>query len=72
LQQECVPSLQACVDTLLFELSSLHSDMSLNLKGLLLSIGLSFLCVFEGIGFGEDSFSLLLYSLLSLSLVGSA
>lgn len=44
--------------------------MSLNLKGLLLSISLSYLCLFEGIGFGEDFFSLLLCSLLSLSLVG--
>jgi hypothetical protein len=35
-----------------------------------LSISLSYLCLFKGIGFGEDFFSLLLCSLLSLSLVG--
>ena len=57
-------------NTLLFELSSLHSDMSFNLKGLLLSISLSNLCLFEGIGFCEDHFGLLLGSLLSLSLIG--
>lgn len=54
----------------MLELSSLESDLSLELQSRFLSISLSDLSLFVGISFSKDPFGLLLRSLLSLGLVG--